>query len=73
MNSGTGARRHSSQVDDEVANLAEEVVLVGVPVVASVVVGIRIDGPRNPVDGCRSLMEIRPRWLHIHTDPYTAI
>lgn len=43
VDTGAGALGHTSEVDLEVANLAEEVVLVGVPVGAVVVVGIDVD------------------------------
>ena len=43
VDTGTGALGHTSQVDLEVANLAEEVVLVGVPVGTVVVVRVDID------------------------------
>lgn len=43
VNTSASSLRLSSEVNLEVANLAEEVVLVGVPVVASVVVGVGVD------------------------------
>ena len=43
MNTSTGSLRQSGEIDDEVADLTEEVILVCVPIVAIVVVWICIN------------------------------
>lgn len=43
VDTGSGALRHSREIDNEVANRAEEVVLVGVPVGTVIVVRVGVD------------------------------
>jgi len=54
VNAGAGGFGHASEIDFEVANLAEEVVLVGPPVAASVVVRVRIQYGHTNERGCSS-------------------
>lgn len=43
MDTGSRALRHSSEIDNEVANLTEKVVLIGVPVGTSVSVWVGVN------------------------------
>jgi len=54
VDTSTRSRWHSSQVDDEVPNLTEEVVLVGVPVGSSVLIWIRVNDS-DTLEACCSL------------------
>lgn len=42
MDTRTTCRRHGCQINDEVANLAEEVVLIGIPVGPCIIVGVAV-------------------------------
>ena len=43
VNTSAGAGRETCQINYEVPDLAEEVILVGVPILACIIIGIRID------------------------------
>lgn len=43
MNASAYRSRHSGQVDDEVSDLSEEIILVGIPVGSCIIIGIRVD------------------------------
>lgn len=54
VDSSASGRRHSSQINDEVPNLTEEVVLIGVPIGTSILIWIRVnDG--DSLEACCAL------------------
>jgi len=52
VDTSTYGCRHCSHIDDEVSDLAEEVVLVGVPIRACVFIWIRIDESNTDKASC---------------------
>ena len=52
MDTSTNGWRHGSQINDEVPNLAEKVVLVGIPVAARGVVWVSVDDSHTLETGC---------------------
>lgn len=64
MNTSSDGLRHCGQVNDKVADLTEEVVLVRIPVRAVAVVRIRV----NDSKACETGSGLNSRWVECITD-----
>lgn len=53
MDSRANRRRHICKIDYEVANLPEEVVLIGIPICSSILVRVRVNDRDALKGGCR--------------------